>query len=316
MPGNPEIHLSPAVTAALLGGFGATAVAVFWLLRPRTDRAGVDGAADWTIPPVDGCAEGASFFHRWDPRCKIATLFLFCFVIASLQSLAMAAMALLLALLACLLGRIPLRRALRRLAAMAGFLAMFVVVVPFTAPLRPGETLVYLALFPELPLHGGGFVVALTVVCRACAIGLLMEPMLATATLPVTLQALARLGLPAAICQMLLLVHRYVFVFLDEGKRIYRSMRIRGFVAQTNITTLRSMGNFFGMLFVRSFERTHRVYDAMLCRGYDGSFPVRVRFRTTRTDRLKILLWAMVAIFLLLFDRCPTLLSDWTGIFS
>ena len=72
---------------------------------------------------------------------------------------------------------------------------------------------------------------------------------------------------------MLLLSHRYIFVFLHEMTRMYRGMRVRGFVPGTDIATMNAMGNFLGMLFVRSFERTQRVYDAMLCRGYDGCFP-------------------------------------------
>jgi cobalt/nickel transport system permease protein len=32
--------------------------------------------------------------------------------------------------------------------------------------------------------------------------------------------------------------------------------------------TLRALASFLGMLFVRSFERTERVFDAMQARGY------------------------------------------------
>jgi cobalt/nickel transport system permease protein len=102
--------------------------------------------------------------------------------------------------------------------------------------------------------------------------------------------------------QMVLLSHRYIFVFLNEMTRMYRGMRVRGFVPGTDIATMSAMGN-LGMLFVRSFERTQRVYDAMLCRGYDGRFPTFTSFSTSGKDWAKALLWGMMGLFLLVFDR-------------
>ena len=102
---------------------------------------------------------------------------------------------------------------------------------------------------------------------------------------------------------MVLLTHRYIFVFLHEMKRMYRSMRVRGFHPSTSLETMRSMGNFFGMLFVRSFDRTQRVYDAMLSRGYNGRFPTFNHFETTPKDWAKGSFWIVLGLLLLLLDR-------------
>jgi len=130
-----------------------------------------------------------------------------------------------------------------------------------------------------------------------------MGPLFATKPLPVTLQALARLGIHSTICQMLLLCHRYVFVFLDEIKRMFRAMRVRGFRPATNVATMASFGNFLGMLFVRSFDRTQRVHEAMLSRGYTGVFPSYVQFNMSGTDLAKGLLWICIGILLLFVDN-------------
>jgi cobalt/nickel transport system permease protein len=87
-----------------------------------------------------------------------------------------------------------------------------------------------------------------------------------------------------------------------------RSMRVRGFVARTNVATLRTMASGFGMLFIRSFERTERVYEAMLSRGYQGSFPGEVRQKITSWDLVKGTLFIMIALLLLAGDRLLPLL--------
>ncbi|MFH0783018.1 MAG: cobalt ECF transporter T component CbiQ [Pseudomonadota bacterium] len=304
MSSNPEIHLSQLAVA--IGG--GCCVLVFILIvvayRLKRKRRSIPGGEpNWSVPTLDAFADRVSFFHQWDPRFKIISLFIFCFLVVSLHTLLWSCLAFALAILAALFCRIPLHRAGKRLLAMAGFLSMFLLVLPLTAPLREGETLVFLPGLPGLPLHMAGFHLALTVVVKACAVALMMEPLFATAPFSVTLAALSHLGIPASIGQMVLLSHRYIFVFLQEMIRMYRGMRVRGFVPTSDIATMNAMGNFLGMLFVRSFERTQRVYDAMLCRGYEGSFPSFTCFNAAGKDWAKALLWGMMGLILHVIDR-------------
>jgi len=297
------IHLSWREAAG-----GAVAVALlllavlFGLYRLVGRKRSRDGEPNWAVPTIDDHAAGNSVFHHWDARCKIAGLLSFVFGIVSLSSLALSLVALMLALVAAVACRNPLRRAGRRLLAMSGFLLMLLLVLPFTAPLRPGEMLLYIPGLPDWPLHGGGLILALTIVCKACAVALLMEPLFATAPLPVTLAACSRLGVPESLGRMVLLCHRYIFVFLQEMSRMYRSMRVRGFVPASDLATASAIGNFLGMLFVRSFERTGRVYEAMLCRGYRGTLSVNTVFTATIRDYAKTALWGMMGALLLALD--------------
>ena len=63
--------------------------------------------------------------------------------------------------------------------------------------------------------------------------------MFATSELSRTLQGFTNLGLPGTLIQMILLCHRYLFVFQQEAARMQRAMRVRGFVPRTNLATLR-----------------------------------------------------------------------------
>lgn len=258
---------------------------------------------DSGIPVIDAQAEGNSTFHRWNPRVKIVSLRLYMLRLASLGHLAWADLGLLSSLVAVLVARIPFRYPLKRLAAMGTFLTMFVVVMPLAAPLRRGDTVVTFQHAAFITLYLRGLLLALLICAKARAIAVLMEPLLSTSPFPVTIQALASLRTPSFVCQMILLAHRYVFVFQDETRRMLKGMAARGFEERTNLGTLRTVGNFLGMLMVRSFERAHRLYDAMLSRGYDGTFPDAVEFRARKSDWAKAGFWILLGIGLLTADR-------------
>ena len=297
------IHVSASLTGGILLLAVLLAVLGFILVNRKSKNTDRDEVPDWSIPTIDAYADSISFFHNWDPAAKIGSLFPYCFLVVSLKSLFWCATALVVSILALYFSNIPWRRGLRRLAAMSGFLLMFLVIVPFSSPARLGETILIFPLLGSLPFHLSGFYLALTIVLKAFAIALMMEPMLGTSSLPITLQGFARLGLPQAIIQMILLTHRYIFVFQQEIIRMYRSMRVRGFSPHTDLATMRTMGNFFGMLFISSFDRTQKVYEAMLCRGYQGTYPTFELAHTRKEDLAKGGLWIMLGILLMIFDR-------------
>jgi cobalt/nickel transport system permease protein len=257
---------------------------------------------DWSVPVLDACSNLDSVFHKWDPRLKIFSLLVYCFLVAALTQIIWAFCALIFSLAAVKLAKIPFRNTKRRLMAMVGFLGMFLVIMPLTVPTQPGDLLLFFQPVP-VAFNVRGFLVAILIILKAFAIALIMEPLLNTAPLPVTIQALRHLRVPDMICQMILLSHRYIFVFLNEANRMYTGMRVRGFRQKTNLATLHTMGNFLGMLFVSSFERTQRVYDAMLSRGYNGSFPVYTDFFARPKDWLFGLSWILLGTGLLLLDR-------------
>jgi cobalt/nickel transport system permease protein len=225
------------------------------------------------------------------------------FCVASLTQLVWACLALVVAVASVGMAGIPFRYPLRRLAAMGTFLGMFLVVMPITAPARSGDTLIAFEHVSFISFNLRGFFLALLICLKASAIALMVEPLVATSSFSVTVQALARLRVPAAVCQMLLLAYRYIYVFQDEVGRMVKGMSARGFRKRTDVETLRSIGNFLGMLMVRSFERTQRVHDAMLARGYDGAMPSTIEFQMRNTDWMKGAFWVAAGIAILIADK-------------
>lgn len=296
------VHLSSALLPLLLIFPIAALTALRWALR-TTDANGDREERDWSIPEIDATGRADSCLHRWDVRCKIATLLLFALLTVSLTSLWPTLAALLVSIVAIWRARLPWRNALRRVAAMTGFLSMFLLIMPLTAVTRPADVVLIFGQQDWFTLNLRGLELALLVSAKAIGVALLMEPLLATAPLPRTLAGLSRLGVPRQITLMILLAHRYIFVFLHEARRMATGMEVRGFRKRTDLDTVRTTGNFLGMLFVRSYERTQRVYAAMLVRGFNGTLPDREEFSLRPADWLISALWLCTGLILLAIDR-------------
>ena len=99
-----------------------------------------------------------------------------------------------------------------------------------------------------------------------------------TATTPAAelLRAMRVLGLPRLLVATVSFMYRYLFVIGEEALRLMRaresrSARLAGQRAAAGLGwRARVLGHMVGSLFLRTYERSERVYAAMLARGYDG----------------------------------------------
>ncbi|BBO82291.1 hypothetical protein DSCO28_28570 [Desulfosarcina ovata subsp. sediminis] len=285
-------------------GLPVVVLAVIVAVLKRVARAASmeKGEPDWSVPQLEGRA-GNTPLHRWDVRCKIVTILVYSFMITAIHKMPTALAAIGLSCLVLVVARVSLARVLMRLLAIVGFITMFLLVMPFTVPLKSGDTVIVFGGLQWLHFSMRGFHLAATIAAKAVAITLLMEPLLATAPLPVTLQGLSRIGVPEMVGQMVLLSYRYLNVFRHEARRMSTGMQVRGFRKRTGLATVQAMANFLGMLFVRSFERTERVFDAMRARGYKGRFPEQAEMRLRRVDIVGAGLWLAIGAALLVYDR-------------
>jgi cobalt/nickel transport system permease protein len=199
-----------------------------------------------------------------DPRSRVLAALGFALVTTTLDQPPALLAALALALALALAARLPAAATLRRLAALDGFMVLTLAMLPFTVPGAPWLTLA------GLPASFEGTARALTILVRANAAVLALLALVGTLE-PVTLgRALARLGLPDRLVWLYLFTIRYLDVLHREYLRLATAMRARGFRPGTDRHTWRSLGLLFGMLLVRSLERSERIIAAMRCRGFDG----------------------------------------------
>ena len=99
--------------------------------------------------------------------------------------------------------------------------------------------------------------------------------------------ALERLGVPSKLVFLFLFTYRYLHVIADEWQRLVTAARLqRASSPRTGMHTYRTIGNLLAMVLVNSFDRSSRVYQAMVLRGFAGHVYVSVvRFRAApRSD--------------------------------
>jgi cobalt/nickel transport system permease protein len=103
--------------------------------------------------------------------------------------------------------------------------------------------------------------------------------MAAVTPFPELLQAMRAVGIPRLLVAMFGLTWRYLFVLVDEALRLIRARAARSGVSASNqkvkegggiVWRAQVTGGMAGSLFLRGFERSDRIYTAMLSRGYDG----------------------------------------------
>jgi cobalt/nickel transport system permease protein len=82
-----------------------------------------------------------------------------------------------------------------------------------------------------------------------------------------TLRVLQRARVPGLLITTIALMHRYLFVLVDEGERMRRARLSRTFTPGQRFRW-HSLATVVSQLFVRASERAERIYDAMCARGW------------------------------------------------
>jgi cobalt/nickel transport system permease protein len=232
-------------------------------------------------PRLDPAAP--SLLGRLDPRTRIVAAFAFALSTIAATGPAALTSALGLAAVMAVLARLKPAATLRRLLALEGFMAVVLVMLPFTLPGIPVFELAGLSASAE------GVARALAILAKANAVTLAMLALMGSMEAVTLGHALARLGLPERFIALFLLTIRYIGVLHQEFARLRLAMRARGFRMNTSLHTWRSMGWLVGMLLVSSLGRAERIHAAMRCRGFSG------RFHLNGTSRAGALDWGFGA---------------------
>lgn len=88
-------------------------------------------------------------------------------------------------------------------------------------------------------------------------------------------QGLSRLGMPRALATQLMMVYRYLGVLLEEALGMQRARQARGWGRHSY--PLKMWGTMIGQLLLRTLERSRRIHNAMVARGFTGQIPVATK---------------------------------------
>ena len=215
-----------------------------------------------------------SFLHRADPRLKIVAAVSITVVIAMSRSYITGLCGLVLSFFLVGFARLDIGVVARRLLAVNIFTAFLWLTLPLT---YGGETMEFLGF---ISISREGVAVAALITLKANCIVLAFLALMSTSPVSSLGHALGQLGLPEKLCLLLLFSYRYIAVIGQEFQRLSRAARIRGFIPKTNVHTYRTYAYLFAMTLVNSWNRSHRVQQAMILRGFNG------RFYTLHPERL------------------------------
>jgi len=81
------------------------------------------------------------------------------------------------------------------------------------------------------------------------------------------LRVLKSIRVPTLLITTIALMHRYLFVLMDEAERMRRARASRTFTRGQRFHW-QTLATVVGQLFIRASERAERIYDAMCARGW------------------------------------------------
>ncbi len=223
-------------------------------------------------------AQGDSLLHRRDPRVKIIAAFLFTLVVAISTHFQVAVSALVLAIILFFLGRLPIADVARRLLIVNSFTLFLWLTLPLT---YGGENV---TSWGPLNFSHDGIQLALLITIKTNAIIIGLIALLSTSTVASIGHCLEKLGISERLCFLLLFSYRFIFVIYQEYLRLLRSAKMRNFSPGTNLHTYRTYGYLFGMTLVKSWNRSQRVHQAMILRGFRGKLIPLQQHRLQRDD--------------------------------
>jgi cobalt/nickel transport system permease protein len=234
---------------------------------------------------------GAPYGLRWlDARAKIVCMLAVVFVAVSTPPEAWQAFVAYGGLLVLfgMVGRVPWFRLGRRLVIVLPFILLVLVFLPFMRPdFSQGEHWVKVL---GIRVSSHSLLVIQNVLLKSttslCALMLLS----ATTSFQSLLRGFERLRVPQVFVETVAFAWRYLFVLREEAQRMLRARDARAWRGRW-LWQAWTIGLMIGTLFVRSYERAERVYQAMKARGYHGHSHTYFDRPLSRPD------WAVMALF-------------------
>jgi cobalt/nickel transport system permease protein len=219
-------------------------------------------------------ARGLPYFSlramRPERKLAAAAVFSLCAALLSRPAPALGACLFTVLLLCC--SGLPLRGIAPRLASVNAFFLPFWLLLPLS-PAPDGDARMLFSLGP-LAFHTAGFETALLIWLKGNAATCAIAALAGSSTLAENGRALRSLRVPDKMTALLLITYANLGLMAREYVGLFQAARLRGFVPGASPAACRVYARLIGLLLVRSRQKARRVEQAMLLRGFSGSFPL------------------------------------------
>ncbi len=116
------------------------------------------------------------------------------------------------------------------------------------------------------------------------------------------LYAFYTLKLPSILILLLSFMYRYIFIIYDEAQKMYYAAILRSGKKLNIIQSIKIISKIIGVLFIRSYERSERVYYAMIARGFNGNI-VFLKKPKLLIYEVNFFLVMLIILFILRFSK-------------
>ncbi len=215
---------------------------------------------------IDHHRAGDSLVHTADPRLKFIVWIVYIFVVVLIPYSAKIIFLYLLffPLLFAFVSRISLVHFLSKLAK----LYPMIFFITFLLPFFPGKDSA-VAHFGILNIYQAGIQKFILINAKSILAMLMSIILTATTDFTLMLKGMEGLKVPRIMINILSFMYRFIFLLIDETERMVAAFRSR-YIYLPVVTRLKIVSKQIGTLFIRTFERGERVYQAMDSRGFSG----------------------------------------------
>lgn len=233
--------------------------------------------------------------HRWEPRTKIIGLMILIFSFSFVDRLELMPALVIISAFLFLLSRLPFTLLLQRWRVPIFFIIIMGLFLMFFSS---GTVLFRLG---PLSIKKEGIHAMILITVRFFCILTVIVTLFETTPFLTILKAMGSLGIPSILTDMTMFTYRYIFEIGDKLRTMMTAMKIRGF-KNHSLKDIINLTSLVGTIFVRSYEQSERVYNAIVLRGYGEKENLKNEFITTTKDIVYVITIILISISLICFQ--------------
>lgn len=235
--------------------------------------------------------------HQLDPAVRILAGSVLSISAALCEHIYLAICYFVIAVLFIGIARLNTGRVISRLKPVFFLLIMLWILLPLTFD---KSELIFLW---TVPLSKAGVRMSALISIKSVTICLLFMSLVSTMTIGALGNGLHRVKVPDKMVFLMLMTYRYITVIENEYSRLIRAARLRGFKSRTDLHSYKTYAYLAGMLFVRASIRAKRVYQAMLCRGFNQKFHTLEIHTPSIKNTIFLALSVVIALLLIIIEH-------------
>jgi len=149
--------------------------------------------------------------------------------------------------------------------------------------------------FGSIPISGG-FISLFTIVIKALFSISMTLLLVSVTTIEAIGSAMSMLKVPKLIIVLLLIMYRYIIVFLDEIEKTLEAYSLR--VNNKRGLHISTWGSLMGQIILRSYHRSEVLFEAMQLRGFDSMYRMKKVKPLSTSDMLAMISCSVIILVL------------------